>query len=303
MQRSDMSDPMWSRVGAPLAAQAVASHPTGQDAIYGTATAGVERTRGYTRARVLGIWAAAALPMGILGWIVAPALTPDIQSNPVGAVVTRTGTLTLGLIWLFVLSLILVYREEGDVRWTTLRRRLRLNAPRDPHTGEPRRTLWLWALPLVILIALWELALVPQLNHLWTSLFPFLAEPSGFTFGSALASPAVRGQFVGAWGILALLALNALFNAFLGEELLFRGVLLPRMNTVFGRWDWLANGVLFGMYHLHQPWGMLGNIGAGALLYALPARQFRSTWMSVIVHSVQSVYFLFLILGLVLGLA
>jgi membrane protease YdiL (CAAX protease family) len=241
--------------------------------------------------------------MGILGWIVAPALTPDIQSNPVGAVVTRTGTLTLGLIWLFVLTVIMVYREEGDVRWTTLRRRLRLNTPRDPHTGEPRRTLWLWALPLVILIALWELALVPQLNHLWTSLFPFLAEPSGFTFGSALASPAVRGQFVGAWGILALLALNALFNAFLGEELLFRGVLLPRMNTVFGRWDWLANGVLFGMYHLHQPWGMLGNIGAGALLYALPARQFRSTWMSVIVHSVQSVYFLFLILGLVLGLA
>ena len=48
---------------------------------------------------------------------------------------------------------------------------------------------------------------------------------------------------------------------------------------------------------------MLGNIGAGAFLYALPAKRFRSTWMSIIVHAAQSVYFLFLILGLVLGLA
>jgi hypothetical protein len=42
----------------------------------------------------------------------------------------------------------------------------------------------------------------------------------------------------------------------LGEELLFRGYLLPRMNGVFGRRDWLANGVLFAAYHLHVPWVM-----------------------------------------------
>ena len=108
---------------------------------------------------------------------------------------------------------------------------------------------------------------------------------------------------MGAWGVLAVFAVNAVFNTVLGEELLFRGVLLPKMQGVFGRWDWLANGVLFGLYHLHQPWVMLASMGRGALLYALPAKRFHSTWMSVIVHSAQSVYFLFLILGLVLGLA
>ncbi len=257
----------------------------------------------YTLLRVFGIWAAAALPMGILGWIVAPALTPDIETNPVGAVFTRYGVLTVGLFWQFILSLILVYREEGDVRWTTLRRRLRLNTPRDPHTGEPRRKLWLWAIPLVILAALWQLFLGPQLSTLWTALFPFLAEPSGLSPDSALGTPATQAQFVGAWGVLALFTVNGLFNTVLGEEFLFRGVLLPKMDAVFGRWDWVANGVLFGLYHFHQPWGMLGSIGTGAFLYALPAKRFRSTWMSIIVHSGQSVYFLFLILGLVLGLA
>jgi membrane protease YdiL (CAAX protease family) len=241
--------------------------------------------------------------MAVLSWMIAPAFTPDIESNPVGAVVARYGVLTVGLIWQFILSLIIVYRDEGDVRWTTLRRRLRLTTPRDPQTGQPRRTLWLWAIPLVILAALWQLFLGPQLSTLWTALFPFLAEPAGLAPDKALGSPEVQAQFLGAWGVLAVFTVNAVFNTVLGEEFLFRGVLLPKMHGVFGRWDWLANGVLFGLYHLHQPWGMLGSIGTGAFLYALPAKRFSSTWMSVIVHSGQSVYFLFLILGLVLGLA
>jgi len=292
MFRTEASDARWTRVGALLATHAVVSPPA----------ANVERSRGYTLPRVLAIWAAAALPMAILGWIVAPALASTVTSDPIGAAVTRIGVLTLGLIWLFILSLILVHREEGDVRWRTLRRRLRLNPPRDPHTGEPRRKLWFWAVPLVILIALWDLALAPQLNHVWTSLFPFLGDPGSVALGYALTSPAAKSQLPGAWGVLALFALEAVFNSFLGEELLFRGVLLPKMGGVFGRWDWLANGALFGLYHLHQPGGMLGSVVAGALLYALPAKHFRSTWMSVIIHSAQSVYFVLLILGLVLEL-
>jgi uncharacterized protein len=153
----------------------------------------------YGLLHVVGIWAAAALPMGILGWMVAPALTPDIEANPVGAVVTRYGVLTIGLIWQFILSLIIVYREEGDLRWTTIQRRLRLNTPHDPQTGEPRRKLWLWAIPLVILAALWQLFLGPQLNTLWTSLFPFLTEPSGFALRTALTG---KAHFVGAWSVL-----------------------------------------------------------------------------------------------------
>jgi membrane protease YdiL (CAAX protease family) len=270
----------------------VVSHPA----------ASIESSHAYSLPQILGIWAAAALPMGVLGWIVGPALAPDVQSDPVGAVLIRTGVLTVGLIWLFVLSMIVVYREEGDVRWTTLRRRLRLNAPRDPRTGAPSRKLWLWAIPLVILAALLDLALAPQLSHAWTSLVPFLAEPPNQALGSALQSIAQRHTLAGAWGFLAVFVVSAVFNTFLGEELLFRGVLLPRMGGVFGRWDWLANGVLFGMYHLHQPWGMWGSVVAGALLYALPAKHFSSTWMSVIVHSAQSVYFVVLILALVLGL-
>lgn len=39
------------------------------------------------------------------------------------------------------------------------------------------------------------------------------------------------------------------------------------------------------------------------LLYTFPAYRYRSTWMSIILHSAQSVFFAFLVLGVVLGLA
>ena len=92
----------------------------------------------YSLAKILGIWVLATVPMGILGWIVFPLLAPDVGSNPLRSAVTRLVLLTLGLVWLFVLSMIIVRREEGDLRWVTVMRRLRLNTPREPSTGEPR---------------------------------------------------------------------------------------------------------------------------------------------------------------------
>ncbi len=86
-----------------------------------------EKEEQYSLSKIIGIWAAAAVPMGILGWIVAPALAPDIAEDPIGAAVTRVGALTVGLVWQFVLSMIIVRREEGDLRWSTIRRRLWLN--------------------------------------------------------------------------------------------------------------------------------------------------------------------------------
>jgi hypothetical protein len=43
----------------------------------------------YSLAKILGIWALAAVPMGILGWIVSPLLAPDFESDPLGTGVTR----------------------------------------------------------------------------------------------------------------------------------------------------------------------------------------------------------------------
>ena len=103
----------------------------------------------------------------------------------------------------------------------------------------------------------------------------------------------------GAWGWYGLLLVSFLFNTVLGEELLFRGVLLPRMNGVFGERDWFANGLLFAAYHLHVPWVMPATL-LDTFILAYPAKRYRSTWISIVVHSSQSVFFALIGLSLVM---
>ena len=264
----------------------------------------LEQEKGqYTLWQILVIWALAAIPMGLLSWVVFPAVSPDFNSDPLGAGVTRLVLLTIGLVWLFVLSMIIVRKEEGNLRWATVKRRLWLNTPRDPKTGEPRRRLWLWVIPFVIAIVVWEIALKSYVSELWVSLFPFLAEPPGYSLGAFFESQEILQRLVGAWWFFGLFMVFAVFNSILGEEFLFRGVLLPKMEGVFGRWSWVASGVLHAFWHVHQPWVILETVISSAFLHAFPSWSFRSTWMAVIVHSIQNVFFLFLILGLVLGLA
>jgi membrane protease YdiL (CAAX protease family) len=252
----------------------------------------------YHLGQILAIWAAAALPMAALGWWVTPALGRG-ASQP-GLV--RLAVLTAGLVWQFVLVVYLLYRETGRLSWGTFSQRLWLNGPRSPQTGEGRSRLWWWLIPVVGLTAAYQMLATGIVEKLWVGLFPFLAEPEGWSLSAAFASPQFRAGLVGNWGVLALYVVNAVFNTVLGEELLFRGVLLPRMAGVFRKWDWVANGLLFGLYHLHQPWGILSSALDGLLLYALPSRRFRSAWFGVIAHSGQSVLFTVLILLLVLGL-
>jgi membrane protease YdiL (CAAX protease family) len=275
------------------------SHQAIQDSMN---RAQAEQMDQYTFWQIIGIWALAALPMGILSWVVFPAVSPDFRVDPLGAGVTRLVLLTIGLIWLFILSMIIVRKEEGDLRWATIKRRLRLNLPRDPKTGETRRRLWLWVIPVMIASAGFDLALVPIVQKLWVSLFPFLAEPPGYGMGTVLGSQEILDRLIGAWWFFGLFVVLSVFNVFLGEELFFRGVLLPKMEGVFGRWSWVANGVLFACYHIHQPWVIAENLVSGSIL-AYPSWRFRSTWMAVIVHSAQNVFYGFLVLAIVLGLS
>ncbi len=253
----------------------------------------------YSLWKILGIWLAAGLPMWILGWLIYPTMSQNLDTVEAGLM--RMKLLTIGLIWQFVLSMIILYREEGNIRLSTISRRFWLNHPTTPETGEPQKRLWWWIIPLILLVAALEMGLSALLTDWWLAIFPFFAEPKGYSF-SALFAPELHAQFVGNWGLLMLFFALALFNTFLGEEFLFRGVLLPKMEGAFGKWDWVANGLLFAFYHLHQPWSILSSIPE-ALIFAFSGKRFRSNWFPIILHSGQSVFFLFLVLGLVLGLA
>src|SRR5215208_1884853 len=106
----------------------------------------------YSLAKILGIWAAAALPMAALAWVVAPLVAGRLD-GPVALPRALLGLLTVGLIWQFVLVLVLVHRERGSLRWPLLKDALWLQAPRSPTTGRVGGRLWLVLVPAVLIFA------------------------------------------------------------------------------------------------------------------------------------------------------
>jgi hypothetical protein len=64
------------------------------------------RTEQYSLAKILGIWAAAALPMAALAWVVAPLVAGRLD-GPLALPRALLGLLTVGLIWQFVLVMVL----------------------------------------------------------------------------------------------------------------------------------------------------------------------------------------------------
>jgi hypothetical protein len=138
----------------------------------------------YSLRKILLVWAAAAIPMAMLGWLVAPALARR-SDHPV---FVRLAVLTVGLIWQFVLVMLLLYHETRTWQWSVLKRRLWLTAPRSPQTGVTRGNLWWWLIPIAALTAMFDLRIKGIVDHLWVSVFPFLAEPPGWSLNGALAT-------------------------------------------------------------------------------------------------------------------
>lgn len=232
----------------------------------------------YSLRKILSVWAAAALPMAALAWIVAPLLADHLHGpSPLPRALLLT--LTAGLIWQFALVGILLWRELGTLRWSRVKPALWLTAP-------PRKA---WLLFPLLILGFGAEEFIPEVHHVVSR-----------DFATFLDSHAGHALFAGSWGWFAVIVTLAVFNTVLGEELLFRGLLLPRMNGVFGKRDWLANGVLFGTYHLHMPWAIPAAL-FDTFFVAWPTKRFRSAWIGIAVHSVQSVFIIFAVLALVAG--
>jgi hypothetical protein len=254
----------------------------------------LEQEKGqYTLGQILGIWALVSLPMALMIWVVLPAIIPY---SPLHPGITYWLLIIVGMVWEFVVSLVIMYREIGTLRWSAIRQRTWLQTPRYPGTDQPNPSLYWWLLPPLLFDALVVIGLAQFLDAPMAWLFPAL-QPAPFMDMSQLATSEFHGQ----WWLLGITLVSFIFNYFLGEAFLWHGILLPRMQGVFGKYDWVANAVLFGLYHLHKPWA-LPSVIVSNLAYSWPARRFRSNWMAVIVHGAEGIPTLVMVLAVILGL-
>lgn len=252
----------------------------------------VQRDTQYSVTKILLIWACSAIPMGVLAYVITPGVVALTNWPPL---IVYWIAIIIGLIWQFILSLIILKRDGYALNWQTVVSRMKYQKPIDPATGKSSYRLLLWTIPFIVFSGIIQSGIIkmPDIDHLIDPLIRHLPKYDL----SGLAS----SEYKGAWWIAGLFLLTSVFNYFFGEEFMYRGILLPKMNGAFGKWDWFFNGILFGLYHLHKPQVILSTALYFGFIFAFPAKRFQSNWMAVIIHGLEGVLGMIIILGIILG--
>lgn len=187
---------------------------------------------------------------------------------------------------LMLIAAFVAYRmEQGALDWAGVRDRFRL--------GRLDRAGWLWTLGLVV----WIVAFVPELpiNAAIRRAFEgvhFYDAPAGYTtFMNTLTDG--KTQIFGlpfTWGLLFYFLAGLFVFNILGEELWWRGYILPRQEAAFGASAWIVNGVLWAGFHAfyHFNLGILLSYLPTTLGLAFVAQRTRSTWPGIIAHMISN---------------
>jgi membrane protease YdiL (CAAX protease family) len=216
------------------------------------------------------------------------------QSYLVGYLIAWVSTMML-----FFIAALAAYRAEGNPpQWDKFVERYRLN--------RMSRQDWLWAIAVLgfIIITYFGLSFTADWLAEWSILAPHPAFPP--EFGPEGASGRAAGTFMGktitdlAW--VAIVYLFGWILNILGEEWWFRGYILPRQELAFGRFAWIANGLMFTFTHIWQPWNLLLLMPA-SLFAALVVQRRKNTWILIVSHGVANAALLVIIVLNAFGVA
>jgi membrane protease YdiL (CAAX protease family) len=226
-------------------------------------------------------------------YVVGRQLVPEGGTTPTWVLLM---TIVLGTGAELVAGLILLRREGYPLRISALRDRIRWRWPKG----------WkAWTLAAIVLILGMSLSMaMGPVNRSLANMpgfvppewWPSASNPNVKVEGATDVFPdvALEGNFQ---FVLLYFLIGLVFNIF-GEEIYYRGYLLPRMRRSFGKWDWVANGVLFTLKHVYQRW-LYPGILVGGLSFAFAAGPLGSLPLAMVYHWVGN--FLFNLVFLVMA--
>lgn len=70
----------------------------------------------------------------------------------------------------------------------------------------------------------------------------------------------------------------------LGEEFLWRGVMLPRQEIAFGKYTWLIHGFGWGLFHIAFGWQLLVTLIPLIFIQSYLVQKTGNSWVGVIMH-------------------
>lgn len=196
---------------------------------------------------------------------------------------------------LMLLASFVAYRLEGrQFTWAGIRERFRL--------ARPDRRTWLWTGGLVLFLVLWLpfFPLSQAIQNAFASVH-FYDQPTGYTsYMNGLTDG--KTHIFGlpfSWGLLLYFVAGLFVFNILGEELWWRGVILPRQELHFGSQTWIVHGILWTLFHAfyHTTLGVLLSYLPTTLAISYVAQRTRNTWPGIIGHMVGNSAIPLLMLG------
>lgn len=70
----------------------------------------------------------------------------------------------------------------------------------------------------------------------------------------------------------------------LGEEFLWRGVMLPRQEVAFGKYTWIIHGFGWGLFHIAFGWQLLVTLIPLIFIQSYIVQRTKNSWIGVIMH-------------------
>ncbi|RKY81183.1 CPBP family intramembrane metalloprotease [candidate division KSB1 bacterium] len=131
---------------------------------------------------------------------------------------------------------------------------------------------WLWTLGSFVLIGILSFGIIKSVEFFTSSLE---TQPSFMHF-----DPLTPNRY---W-ILVVWIPYWLLNI-MGEEILWRGVILPGQEKVMGRSAWLVNGILWGVFHIAFGWQISLTVIPILLIEPYVVQRRKNTWIGVILHA------------------
>jgi membrane protease YdiL (CAAX protease family) len=209
--------------------------------------------------RPLPLWQALilfAVPAAGLAFAVY-GLWPVFTQLGVPKVDGRFYVSTLFMACLLAAALAAYVLEGNPLNWTAFATRYRL--------GPMNWRLGLWTLGGFLVMGLLSLAALSLLPAIYRALN--FTPPEAYIEGA----PAL-------WLTLLNLTINIL-----GEELWWRGFILPRQELVHGRLTWLLHGILWALFHLYKWWSVPAMF-VTCLVIPFIAQRVKNTWPGIFIH-------------------
>lgn len=146
---------------------------------------------------------------------------------------------------------------------------------------------WVWAVGVGLLFIISEAWFSPVLSNLvQASVLPIPQGLPSFVDPVAQQSlSALKNQMMEE-GILYIVPFALILNIF-GEELFWRGYVMPRQELVHRRKTWLIHGLMWTFSHLFQYW-LLPSQVIGFLALSYLVQRYRNTWLGIIAHFISN---------------